>query len=185
MNIPNTITVLRIIVVPLLVYLLINGYYKGALWLLTGAGISDALDGFIARRFRMITSLGSILDPLADKILITASALALAWIGLFPWWLAVIICLRDLVIVVGAAAYYIRAGKIDMAPTIPGKLNTFLQLLLIFLILGNAAGFVRATAVMQPLFVLVFLSVFFSGFHYVFVWGRKGAALKTKASCGH
>ena len=185
MNIPNSITILRIIIVPLLVYLLINGTFTGALWLLIGAGISDALDGFIARHFRMITFLGSILDPLADKILITASALTLAWIGLFPLWLAIVICLRDLVIIVGATAYYMRAGKIEMAPTIPGKLNTFLQFLLIFLILGNAADFVRAASLLQPLFILVLLTVLFSGGHYMVVWGRKAAVLKSRATCGH
>jgi cardiolipin synthase len=182
MNIPNTITILRIIVVPFLVYLLIDGSYTGALWLLAGAGVSDALDGFIARRFRMITFLGSILDPLADKILITSSALALAWICLFPWWLAVVICFRDLVIIGGATVFYIRAGNIEMAPTIPGKLNTFLQFLVIILVLGNAAGLVRAAAALPALFWLVLLTVLFSGVHYIFVWGKKGAALKTKAT---
>jgi cardiolipin synthase len=184
MNIPNTITILRIIVVPLLVYLLINGSYTGALWLLAGAGISDALDGFIARRFGMTTYLGSILDPLADKLLITVSALALAWTGLLPWWLAVVICLRDLVIVVGATAYYLRAGKIEMSPSIPGKLSTFLQFLLIFLLLGNAAGLVHAARALPALFVLVLLTALFSGGHYMLVWGRKGAALKSGATGG-
>jgi cardiolipin synthase len=184
MNIPNTITILRIFILPLLVYLLVNGSYTGALWLLAGAGISDALDGFIARRFGMITYLGSILDPLADKLLITVSALALAWTGLLPWWLAVVICLRDLVIVVGATAYYMRAGKIEMAPTIPGKLSTLLQFLLIFIVLGNASGMVRAAEALPALFLLVLLTALFSGGHYMLVWGRKAAALKTGAGSG-
>jgi len=185
MNIPNTITLLRIFMTPLFVYLLLQGAYTAAIWVLLGAGFSDVLDGFIARRFNKITFLGSILDPLADKILITIAAVALAWIALLPWWLAAVICLRDLVIVGGATVYYLRARRIEMDPTVSGKLNTFVQFLLIFLVLVNANGMMTLAGLLPALFVLALLTTAYSGVLYILVWGRKGAELKTKATCGH
>lgn len=83
--------------VPLVVYLLVRDQREAALWLFAIAGLSDAVDGFVARRFNQRTRLGAILDPLADKLLIVATALALAWLGLLPAWLAAIIVGRDLV----------------------------------------------------------------------------------------
>lgn len=177
MNIPNTITVLRIMVVPVLVYLLLHGEYRTAIWVLLGASLSDGLDGFIARRFNLCTDLGAVLDPLADKILIIASVLALAWGRLLPWWLAVVIAARDLIIIGGATAYYRRAGQIKMNPSIPSKLNTFVQVCMVFLILGTAAGMVNASGWLPVLFGCTLLTTVFSGLHYIVVWGRKAKRL--------
>jgi cardiolipin synthase len=180
MNIPNTITVLRIMVVPVLVYLLLHGDYRIAIWVLLGASISDALDGFIARRFNLCTDLGAVLDPLADKILIIASVLALAWGRLLPWWLAVVIAARDLIIIGGATAYYRRAGRLEMNPSIPSKLNTFVQICMVFLILGTASGMVKAAGWLSMLFGCVLFTTVFSGLHYIVVWGQKAAEIKLK-----
>jgi len=180
MNIPNTITLLRIVMAPLLVYFLLQGAFHAAIWVLLGAGISDALDGFIARRFNLRTYLGSVLDPLADKLLIIASVVTLAWIGLLPWWLVAVIAFRDLIIIAGATAYYLRAGSIVMEPSIPGKMNTFVQFCVVFIVLGNSAGMVQATGWLPALFGFALFTTAFSGVHYIVLWGRKGAELKAR-----
>jgi cardiolipin synthase len=181
LNIPNTITILRLLLVPVLALLLLRGSFGAAIWVLLGAGISDALDGFIARRFNQLTYLGSVLDPLADKCLITVTVLTLSWVGLLPWWLTAVIVLRDLVIVGGAVAYYIRAGGIEMSPTIPSKVNTLVQTCLIFLVLVIATGMVQAAGWLPALFGLALFTTLFSGVHYIVLWGRRGAELKPKA----
>ncbi len=180
MNIPNAITILRILLVPLLVYFLLHGEFRASLWVLLVAGISDALDGAIARHFNMMTDLGALLDPLADKALIIASVLALAWTGLLPGWLVALIILRDLVIMGGAAAYYLRAGRLEMAPSIPSKVNTFFQICLILLILVSAAGLANATGWLPALIGCTLLTTVFSGIHYVVVWSRKAANIGVK-----
>jgi len=164
--------------VPVLVFLLLHGEYRAAIWVLLGASLSDALDGFIARRFNLCTDLGAVLDPLADKTLIIASVLALAWGGLLPWWLAVVIVARDLIIIGGATAYYRRAGRLEMNPSIPSKVNTFVQICMVFVILITAAGKVKASGWLPALFGCAFFTTVFSGVHYVVVWGRKAAKIK-------
>jgi cardiolipin synthase len=180
MNIPNTITMLRVMLVPLLAWFLLCGNYGAAVWVLLGAGISDALDGFIARRLNQLTYLGSVLDPLADKFLIIVSACVLAWLGLLPWWLTAVILIRDLIIIAGAIVYYLRAGGVEMNPSIPSKVNTLVQTCLVFLVLGNAAGIIRTTGWLPGLFVFALFTTTFSGLHYIVLWGRKGAELYRK-----
>jgi cardiolipin synthase len=179
MNIPNAITLLRIAMVPLFVYLSLHGAYDISVWVLLAAGVSDFLDGFIARIFNMKTFLGSVLDPLADKMLITASIITLAWVGLLPVWLAGAVVVRDLVIVSGAVTYYRRAGSIVMEPTLLGKASTFLQFILIFTILGNRTALFPAGALLPYIFGATLVATVISGIQYVIVWGRKGADMDT------
>lgn len=176
-NIPNAITVVRILLVPALVSLLLRGAFGWAIWLFLAAGLSDVLDGFIAKRFRLTTRLGALLDPLADKLLVAASVIVLACLGLMPWWLALTVVGRDAVIVSGAIAFHVRSGRVEMAPSVVSKINTFVQLTLIFLVLGQAGGLVRAAGSLPALFGLAFLSTVVSGVQYVVVWGRKAGAL--------
>jgi cardiolipin synthase (CMP-forming) len=184
MNIPNTITLLRIVLVPLLVFLYLHGAYGIAIWLLVAGGISDIADGFIARRFNMGTFLGSVLDPLADKLIITASVITLSWIGLLPAWLAAAVVVRDLVIVSGAITYYLRAGSIDMDPTLLGKASTFLQFILVFAVLADRTGAAPLGPFLPYLFVATLSVTIISGIHYIIVWGKKGAELKTRGNNG-
>jgi len=179
LNIPNALTILRIILVPLLAFLLIHEEYRAAIWVLLVAGLSDALDGAIAKRFNLMTELGSLLDPLADKALVVTSILALAWKGLLAWWLTEVIIARDLVILGGAVAYYLRAGRLEMAPTIPSKVNTCIQVCLIFVIILTAAGMAPTTGwLLRVIMGCTLVTTVFSGVHYVTVWGRKAAQLK-------
>ena len=176
-NIPNIITLARILLVPLLIVLLLRGNYAGALWVFLAAGISDALDGFIAKRFNLCTRLGSLLDPLADKILLLSSVIVLARAGHLPVWLALTVIIRDVIIVGGAGAYYFRSGRLEMEPSVPSKLNTFVQICLIFLLIAQLAGLAQVSGLLPLLFGLTFVTALVSGAHYVVVWGRKAATV--------
>ncbi len=173
MNLPNLITIFRLFLVPVIIASILQENYGSALWLFLVAGISDALDGFIARRFDMRTQLGATLDPLADKILIVATVLALFRLQLLPLWLTIVIVCRDIVIAGGAIAWHVTSGRIEMAPSITSKLNTFFQISMIFLVLGQSAGLVRITSWLPLILILVFLTSLVSGIQYVLVWGKK------------
>ena len=175
MNIPNIITLIRIFLVPVLILFLQDGNYAGALWVFLVAGTSDALDGFIAKRFNMCTRLGSFLDPLADKLLLVSSVIVLARAGHLPVWLAFAIIARDIVIICGAGAFYFKVGRLEMAPSLPSKLNTFVQICLIFLLIVQQARLAQVSGWFPFLFALTFVTVLVSGGHYVAVWGRKAA----------
>src|SRR3990172_3309285 len=101
-DIPNIISLLRMALVPPVVILLLNGYYGWALLVFVSAGLSDGLDGYLAKRFGWRSRLGAILDPLADKLLLVASYLTLGWLGQLPLWLVAVVVGRDIVIVAGA-----------------------------------------------------------------------------------
>jgi cardiolipin synthase len=177
-QIANTITVLRVLLVPVLVYLLLTGEYRGALWVFVAAGASDALDGFVARHFNQFSRFGAILDPIADKSLIGATVLSLAWLGLLPLWLVIVVVARDLVILAGALAYRLAVGPFEMAPSFPGKLCTFSQLALLVAVLVHAAGYLDVAGILPAAYALVAAISVLSGLHYVWIWSRK--AIRTK-----
>ena len=178
LNLPNVITVARMLLVPVLAYLLLRQAYAYALLAFTVAAVSDAVDGFLARRFNQFTRFGAIMDPLADKAILLTAVVLLGWSGLLPLWLAAAIVARDIVIVSGALAYHWLAGSVDMAPSLLSKLNSFLQFGLVCLIIANAAAMFDISAWLPALFLLVLLSTAASGVHYVWVWGRKAATLR-------
>jgi len=178
LNIPNIITVARVLLVPVLIYFLLGQAYAAALLVFTVAAVSDAVDGFLARRFNQFTRFGAVMDPLADKAILLSAVVVLGWSGLLPPWLAAAIVARDILIVGGALAYHWLAGSVDMAPSLLSKLNTFLQFGLICLLMANAAGMFDISAWLPALFVLVLLSTAASGAHYVWVWGRKAVELR-------
>lgn len=173
MNYALAITLLRFLLAPLLVWLLHEGAYLAALGVFLAGSISDALDGYIARRFHQGTALGALLDPLADKLLIACGILMLAWLGHFPWWLAVAVLLRDFVIMGGALAYRRSTGRLEMAPLMISKVNTTLQFILVLAILAEAGGQRWLGPVLQPLVWLVFATTLASGVQYVRVWSRR------------
>lgn len=126
-DIPNSISVFRILLVVPVVWLLLQQHYAMALVLFAIAGLSDALDGFLAKVNGWESRLGSILDPLADKLLLVCSFLALVWLGLIPSWLFVVVIARDLIIVIGGVAFHLMFGRFEMEPSIISKMNTFFQ----------------------------------------------------------
>lgn len=180
LSIPNLLTLLRIVLVPVLAWLQLRHAYAAALAVFLAAGMSDALDGFLARRWNQFTPLGAMLDPIADKLLTLTCVGLLAWQSLLPVWLALALVARDVAIVAGAAIYHRLAGGLEMAPTLPGKTHTFLVFGLFALILANAGELLSASEWLPFGFGLVFVVTVSSGLHYVWVWGRKAADLPAR-----
>ena len=135
MNIPNFLSLLRIILVPLVVIFLIQGSYGKALITFTVAGLTDALDGTLARLLNRQTVLGAYLDPIADKLLLTASFVTLSILGIIPSWLTVIIISRDFIILLGIAILSMLSVPYVIKPAYVGKITTALQIGTIFLAL--------------------------------------------------
>jgi cardiolipin synthase (CMP-forming) len=173
MNAALTITLLRFLLAPLLVWVLLQGNYAASLGVFLIGSISDALDGYIARRFNQCTALGALLDPLADKLLIACGILTLLWQGLFPLWLACFILLRDIVIMSGALAFRRATGWLKMEPLPLSKLNTALQFTLVLVILANAEGYSQVKFALQPLTWLTLATTVASGIQYVWEWSQR------------
>jgi len=170
-DIPNIITILRIGLVPPVVAALYFGNYPLALVLYFVAGVSDGLDGYLAKRFDCASRLGSILDPLADKLLLVGTFLVLGWQGLLPVWVVAIVILRDLVILSGGVAYHFLIGNYEMAPTIISKVNTFFQIALGLFVVVSAAFLSMPPWVLTSLVWVVAATSILSGVHYVWSWG--------------
>lgn len=171
-DIPNIISILRILLVLPVVYFLYHGQLGAALALFIVAGLSDAIDGYLAKRNGWTSALGAWLDPLADKLLLVSSYLVLGWVGMLPLWLVVAVILRDIVIVIGALAYRLLIGRVDMAPSVISKVNTFCQLALVAVLLV-ASLIPLLGAAITPLIYIVFATTVLSGMDYVWAWGRK------------
>jgi len=132
MNIPNFLSLLRVILVPVIVIFLIQESYAKALIVFVIAGLTDALDGAVARLLNKQTKLGSFLDPLADKILLSTSFIALAIFGLIPSWLAVIVISRDFMILLGIATLSVMSVTYEIKPVFVSKVTTTLQIATVF-----------------------------------------------------
>lgn len=130
LTLPNLITLLRIGAIPVLVIFLLDERYTDALVVFILAGLSDSLDGLLARWLNARTTLGAFIDPLADKLLLISSFVILAWVGSIPNWLAVLVISRDLIILLGFIVLFLVSGRaIEIRPTLVGKACTFFQLL--------------------------------------------------------
>lgn len=179
-HLPNLVTVVRILLVVPVGWLLWHNDVTAALVLFAVAGLSDAVDGLLARRFNWRTRFGAIADPTADKLLSLMVFVVLAMQGHVPWWLLGIVVGRDLVIVCGAFAYRRLLGNLDIEPTLLSKIHTGLLVgVLLFVLVGLADfGLVAniAAGIVDPAgFVLVAVSGAISGVHYVIVWSRRAA----------
>ena len=172
-HIPNLITCARILLVYPVVYLMLERRFGLSLGLFCLAGVSDGLDGFLAKHYRWQSRLGSYLDPLADKLLLVSSFLALYWLGLAPVWLAAAVVLRDAVILAGAVAYYFLLRPFEGEPHWTSKVNTFLQLLTVVALLSSEAVFRWPGWLLSGLMLAVFAASLASGAVYVRVWGGR------------
>lgn len=152
-------------VVPL-VWLIVAENLQAAFWLFVAAGVSDAVDGFIAKRFNARTSLGSYLDPLADKVLLDGIYVALAMGQWLPLWLVALVIARDLLIVLGAALIRRRNAVFRPRPLLIGKLNTFAQMLLAACALADIGGLVDLAGAVDSLVIAVALTTLLSGAGY-------------------
>lgn len=179
-HLPNAISILRILLVLPIVLALLAGDYLLALLLICFAGASDGLDGLLARRFDWRSRLGGILDPLADKLMVTALFLTLAWLGLSPVWLTAVVILRDAVIVAGALAYNSLVGEVQPEPTGLSKANTILQLIYVLGVVSRQALGWPAAAWLLPLGAAVFFACVVSGLDYVLTWGARARAAQRR-----
>ena len=171
-QIPNIISVFRILLVFPILLLLLQEQFANALVLFAVAGVSDGVDGFLAKRFNWQTWIGGLLDPLADKLLLVSSFVALGWLGLLPLWLVALVFLRDLVIVAGAFYYHYHVGKVGGEPTLISKVNTFVQILLVLLVVFAQIFDVPALLI-QLLIAIVTITTISSGVDYVIKWSRR------------
>ena len=181
-HLPNLITALRFMLIPVLVLLLVEQRFVEAFVVFVVSALSDLVDGLIARHWNARTRWGAIADPLADKLTMLAVTLVLASQALIPLWLAAAIVVRDLVIVVGAVAFHFVVGRVEMAPSWLSKFNTVLEFSVLSVLLADAARAIEVTAWLPPLFVLVLATIVGSGVHYVWVWGRR--AMQAKRAAG-
>ena len=172
-DIPNIITALRFLLVPPVVILLLQERFTAALIVFGVAGLSDGLDGFLARRFDWRSRLGGIMDPLADKLLVVSSFVTLGWLGLIPAWLVLLVILRDLVIIAGATFYHMRIEQFDAEPSVASKLNTAAQILLVLAVLYSSGIHTLPVMLMDVLLYGVLVTTLWSGFDYVWTWGRR------------
>ena len=138
-RLPDLITSLRLIAAPFLVWLIAAGRFRAALLLIVVAGATDWLDGFAARRLQVSGRFGTVLDPLADKVLLVTVFLALAVTRLIPLWLVCLAIGRDLTIVCGALLLRVFRGRQKFSPSLLGKISTFFQIVLVLLVLAAAA----------------------------------------------
>ena len=173
---PNAISILRIALVPPILILILQGDYGWALALFWFAGFSDGLDGYLAVRFGWTTRLGGLLDPAADKLLITGLFVTLAYTGDIPVWLAAIVILRDVVIVAGALAYNFIVKPVPGEPTRVSKLNTALQMIFVLFVLSRAGFDWPDEIAITTLGAAILVTVVLSGVDYVLSWSARARA---------
>jgi len=133
MNLPNYITLVRVILIPFFINLMIYGYYRAALAVFVVACVTDALDGMIARLTKTQTELGAFLDPMADKLLILSAFVTLVLLGKLPVWLVIIVVSRDAILTMGSLVIYFTTRDLKITPSIIGKATTVLQLIIVTL----------------------------------------------------
>ncbi len=172
-QIPNILTTLRLLLAIPLCWLILERDYEAVLWVALIAGVSDGVDGWLARLLDATSRYGAVVDPLADKVMLSGAYPCLAFVGLIEWWLAALVIGRDVVIVLGALAYHALYGRYEMAPSQLGKFSTFLQILFALALLLQQVFPVLPLAVVLGLLYAVVLVTLASGVHYVYVWGAK------------
>jgi cardiolipin synthase len=172
LTVPNAITFARLCAVPASVWLVLDGAYAGAFYVFLAAGLSDALDGWLARRLHAGSALGAVLDPAADKALLVTMYVTMAAVSILPIWLAILVVFRDVVIVGGVLVLALVGHRVSIRPILISKLNTALQLVLIGVALGLAGFAIAAPMLMAALSWAVAASTLGSGAVYVWQAGR-------------
>jgi cardiolipin synthase (CMP-forming) len=172
-HLPNLICLIRIALIGPIAAALHRGDMPMALLLFVAAGVSDALDGYLAKRFRWTSELGKVLDPLADKLLLITVFVEAAWLELIPWWLTAAVVARDVMIGLGALVYRLWFGPLRGRPTVLSKINTALQLGYLTLIMLHAAFGVPAREMLDAAAALTLATTVLSGLHYVASFTRR------------
>jgi cardiolipin synthase len=171
-TIPNLITIGRLFLVPLTIWLITSGEHILAFWAFVVAGVSDGIDGFIARTFNQRSDLGAYLDPIADKALLVSIYVTFAITGVLPVWLAILVVSRDLLIVGGVVLSWMVGQPVEMRPRTISKVNTVFQIILAAVVLADQAfspGFAWA---LDALIIVVGLLTLSSAVVYAVDWVR-------------
>jgi cardiolipin synthase len=177
LTLPNQVTFLRLALLPAYFIVIFYGRYPWALALLLVAGISDAVDGQLARRLNQKSELGEFLDPIADKLLLSGSFLILAFNQRIPWWITILVLARDLIILIIAAVILLVVGYRTFPPTMDGKVTTVVQMLLVVVVLAGAAfPYPQQLLVNELLGYFTAALTVFSGLHYSVLIARSVAA---------
>ena len=172
MSVANLITLSRLFSVPLAIWLVLSGHLTAAFWLFVAAGLSDAVDGFIAKRFDQRSPLGALLDPLADKTLLVSMCVTLGIAGWLPNWLVILVVFRDLFIIGGYLLAMAVSQPIRARPLAISKLNTALLIALVAVVLGRLGLGLDDYHLSQVLIYAVGLTTVLSGLGYVVRWWR-------------
>jgi cardiolipin synthase len=172
LNLPNLITLARLLSVPLTIWLILGGRYGSAFWVFTAAGVSDALDGYIAKRFDSRTRLGALLDPIADKALLVSVYVALGVAGQLPNWLVILVVFRDVMIVGGFVLIQTLAAPKQFDPLYISKINTLVQVALIAFVLARLGLDADARLPTLVLIDLAAVTTILSGLSYLVRWAR-------------
>jgi cardiolipin synthase len=172
-QVPNLISSLRIVLVIPIALALVHHQFIATMALFGAAAVSDAADGFLAKRFGWQSPIGAILDPIADKLLLATVLVVLAILALVPLWLMATAVARDAVIVLGAVAYRVCIGPIEGRPTMISKLNTACQAAFILCVVAREQFAAPAAWVVLMLGALTFVTVLVSGIDYVLRYGRR------------
>ncbi len=172
-QIPNILTVLRILLILPFAYSVYHENYTHALLIFFIAGLSDGVDGFLARQFNWKSRFGAIADPLADKLLLITAYVMLMWTEQLPLWLLLLILGRDLVIVIGALLYHYFISHYEVKPSILGKACTLFQIVYVLTLIISLAGWpMPVWAIDYGLYIVAAITAI-SGIHYLVAWGNK------------
>jgi cardiolipin synthase (CMP-forming) len=177
-NLPNLITLGRLLTVPITVYLLMQSAYLAAFILFLLAGASDALDGYLAKRNNQTTELGAILDPLADKALLVGVYVTLGLQGNLPNWLVVLVVFRDVLIIGGVIVLFLVRLAVKMRPLIISKINTATQIGLAAIVLAELGLKLDIMGLVDAMVYLVGVTTVISGASYMVSWSRQMAGIE-------
>jgi cardiolipin synthase len=178
-NVPNLISLIRLAAVPLVVWLIANDRLNAALWLFVAAGVSDAIDGYLARIWKQRTRLGAYLDPIADKMLLVTVFVTLGQIGKIESWLVILVVSRDIMIVGGIILLFLLDQRIEVEPSFFSKANTTVQIAFAALVLARYGLDFRGTgwnSAIEWATYVVATTTLLSGAHYVVIGVRHLAA---------
>ena len=171
---PNQLTLMRLVFVPFIVICALDNHWTAALTLFVLAGVSDGLDGWLARRLQQRTVLGQYLDPVADKLLLSGLFLVLSMVHRIPWRYTVLVFSRDICIVATAALLYMVAGLRDFQPSFFGKANTGAQVAAVFFVLlSQVVPHYWVLWTKHTLLIVVFVLTLISGIHYIILTGQR------------
>jgi len=175
-HIPNIICLIRIALIVPLLQAMVAGEQVLILVLFSIAAVSDALDGYLAKRFQWTSDLGRVLDPMADKLLLMSVFITAAWLDIAPWWVATVAVARDLIIGFGAILFRLWFGRLRGRPTVISKINTGMQILYLLAVILASSIQLPPREVLDALAVVMVITTVASGVDYVSRFVRRAFA---------